>query len=270
MGVNAHQNLKGDRLVVREPSGHSEDGSLSPEPNEPSCPQKKPTSGKVTPETAFQMRRRDKSGRFVDFQVPDRIIQKSVRDWIQELRDPAQMDPRELYVSLLLLHPRGSWTMLTTPDLLKGPIVAQKEWGPIYPGLKRQEPRPVLVPDTPPEPAAQTTSAPAAQRGHGPGTTRPLPGQPASPIAADGNVNARPVLQDGEHIRNRVIQNLRDVSGALPRDEEDGPQVPDDAPRVASSQGPQDPSPGGATPSGPSQFTGTYAWVWTATRTRMH
>ena len=46
----------------------------------------------------------------------------------------------------------------------------------------------------------------------------------------------REALSEGSNVGNRVARNRRDISGIIPRDAEDGPQIPIDAPRVERLQ----------------------------------
>ena len=115
MGVNTlNQYFGTSRRVVRE------DRRLSPELSERDSRQK-PISAKVSPGMAFQNRRIDKSGQFVDFKVPSGVLRKAVRDWIQNLCDPAQMDPQELYVSFPLIR---LWNLIFNHEPLS-----------LYPGI---------------------------------------------------------------------------------------------------------------------------------------
>lgn len=155
--------------------------------------------------------------------------------------------------------------MLTSSDLLKGPIAAQEEDGPTLPGCERQKARPVSDCVPPFEPDSPNTRARVVPPGCRDSIGQ-LTGYPAAPVITDDHVITRPVLRDGNHVRNRVMENLRNVSGVLPRDQEDDPPVPNDAPRIVSSQAPQNPGAGAAAPSGTPQFTGTYTWVWATTR----
>ena len=86
-------------------------------------------------------------------------------------------------------------------------------------------------------------------------------GDPTPARVRTTHIFARPALAEGSHVRNRVIRNLRDISGNVPRDAEDGPQVPTDAPRVESPQEAMDTHHGRQSTQG-TPLDGMYKWTW--------
>ena len=272
-----NQYLRDTRRTIRDVSGLFEVSGRSPGVGGREHLQDMDmASAAISPEMAFQNRRMDRNGQFLDFEVPSAIRRRAVWDWLQGLPDPIRNNPQELYVSYTTLasghdfifegRPSVSLTcpnscLLTLSNFLKGSITAQRE-------------------DDTADPYFMEDRAESGHMGssepqfHAPDSTdteyilqeeRALNiGAPASPRLSAIHVQARPALAESSRVRNRVMQNLRRISGVLPRDAEDGPQVPADAPRIVSPPGTQAPRQGQTAHSvRRRQFVGTYIWTWT-------
>ncbi|MBE3047336.1 hypothetical protein IMZ48_33410 [Candidatus Bathyarchaeota archaeon] len=92
-------------------------------------------------------------------------------------------------------------------------------------------------------------------------TRNNLRGDPTSARISTTHIHARTALAEGSLVRNRVMRNLRDILGNVPRDAEDGPQVPTDAPRVESPQEAMEPDRGRQRTRG-HPLDGMYKWTW--------
>ena len=275
MGVNTlNQYLGNTRHIFRSPSGPFEDRGHSPDLDVREYPQNM-VSATVSPDMAFQNRRVDENSDFVDFQVPGAARQSAVRTWLQGLPDPLRLDPQEIYVSCTGLQSQvfglncrfttsicpediPSEKPLTMFDLPKGPIVGRED-EPIDSSSGPEGARP--APPTASQPDAQgraTLIIPDLHQGN----LDRFVGEPASPRLTPTQAHARPALVESSEVRNRVVQNLRDVSGTLPRDAEDGPQVPEDAPHIGSPLEGQILPPGEPIPAQRPQFAGTLISIW--------
>lgn len=102
MGVNTlNQYLGNTRRILCDASGFFEDRRLSPELVARPYPASI-ASVTVGPERAFQMRRLDENGNFVDYGVPGAARRRAIWNWLHELPDPLDFHPDELYVSCVL------------------------------------------------------------------------------------------------------------------------------------------------------------------------